>query len=350
MIALANGLTLFGEPVLLLALIVLVFALLQAERIWTRSRRKRGLEPGAMAYLLDGLVLAGVALTLVGIGTLFVHGLTSIAALLGGVFDGQRIGLLIVGMAMALGLALALARVASGRRAPQDAAGALVRAPHNLDANMAGPAAAGDTERNPAYAPASEGHDDEPLPSFALLQERWQPAAARAASAPTSFLELAEPAAPTRSRSRLAPALLTLALVVMLVSAAVLFRGQVIGVLAGMSSPGDEAAAQQNAGSEAASANVGVAVAPSATAAPAAIQPAAEAPAPVDEGPGGTKRVKSDALNMSALPGLDQQVVLVLKKGDAVALFTDARLIRDTIWVKVRFGDREGWVDQSLLE
>jgi hypothetical protein len=346
MIALSNGLTIFGEPVLLLALIVLVSALLEVERIWTRSRRKRRLDPGAMAYLLDGLGLAGMALVLVGIGTLFVKGLTSIAELLGGVFDGQRLGLLIVGMALALGLALVLARIASGRRAAQDAAGAMVAAPHSLGANMPGPALAGALEHPPTYAPADQ-LEDEPLPSLALLQERWRPAAA---SAPTSFLELAEPGAKPRPRSRLAPALLTLGLVVMLVSSAVLFRGQVIGMLAGMSSPSNDTSVQQNAGPVSASANVGVAVAPAASATDVPSQPAAVAPAPASEAPGGTKRVKSDALNMRALPGIDQQVVLVLKKGDAVAVFTDAQLLRDTIWVKVRFGDQEGWVDQSLLE
>ena len=62
------------------------------------------------------------------------------------------------------------------------------------------------------------------------------------------------------------------------------------------------------------------------------------------------KRVKSNGLNLRALPGTDQQVVVVLKQGDMVIVFTDARLIRDAIWVKVRAGDYQGWVDQSLLE
>ena len=33
-----------------------------------------------------------------------------------------------------------------------------------------------------------------------------------------------------------------------------------------------------------------------------------------------------------------------------VGLGNYARLIRDAIWVKVRAGDYQGWVDQSLLE
>ena len=121
MIALSTGLTVFSEPLLLVVLIALVFGALEGERAWTRSRRRRGLEPGAVAYLLDGLVIIGAVLALVGAAMLFVEGLTSIAALVGGVIDGERVGLLIVGMALALGLALALARAASGRRAAQDA-------------------------------------------------------------------------------------------------------------------------------------------------------------------------------------------------------------------------------------
>src|SRR5690348_13243993 len=97
MTALSSGLIMFGKPALLLALIALVLILIEAERVLTRARRRRGLEPGAMAYLLDGLIIAGVALILIGAGLLFIEGLTSIAQLLGGVFDGQRLGLLIVG-------------------------------------------------------------------------------------------------------------------------------------------------------------------------------------------------------------------------------------------------------------
>ena len=81
-------------------------------------------------------------------------------------------------------------------------------------------------------------------------------------------------------------------------------------------------------------------------------QPArgAAAPLPASDAQGAQKRVKSNGLNLRAQPGTDQQVVVVLKQGDTVTVFTDARLIRDAIWVKVRAGDYEGWVDQSLLE
>ena len=116
MIALSTGLAIFSEPMLLVTLIALVFGALEGEHIWTRSRRRRGLTPGAVAYLLDGLVIVGVALALVGAITLFVKGLALIVAMVGEVIDGERVGLLIVGIALALGLALVLTRFASGRR------------------------------------------------------------------------------------------------------------------------------------------------------------------------------------------------------------------------------------------
>ena len=41
---------------------------------------------------------------------------------------------------------------------------------------------------------------------------------------------------------------------------------------------------------------------------------------------------------MRAQPGTDQQVVVVLKQGDTVMVFNDARLIHGATWVKVRAG------------
>lgn len=348
MIALSNGLTVFGDPVLVVGLVALTFAFLETERVWTRSRRRRGFEPGAAAYLLDGLVLAGIVLVLVGLTSLFIGGLKSIAHLLGGVFDGEQVGLLIVGIALALGLALALVRIARGRRAERDVvrAGAAGAPPASLGASVAAPIATAPLEYQPAPAPHQPAAEEE-LPPLALLQERWQPAARAAANVPTSFLEIGQPQAAAAARSRFAFALslLTLAFVALLVSGAILFRGQLISMLSGLdSSSGQVAVAGDGQG----------AVQPKATAeqpvanVSSAAQPAA--PAPANDAPGGTRRVKSDELNVRARPGVDQQVVVVLTKGVSVTVLTDMRLIDNAVWVKVRIGDQEGWVDQSLLE
>jgi hypothetical protein len=351
--ALALELTIFGDPVFLVGLIALAAAALQGERAWSRSRRRGGLEPGAVAYLLDALVIVSGALALVAGATLFVQGLKSIAMLLGGVIDGERVGLLIVGMALALGLALALARVASGRRAAKPVAGAGL--PIGQDVSAAAASLAGDPAPQ-AYEPLREHFEEQPL---AMMQERWQPSAASAANVPTSFLDLVEPRATpqqqTRSRFALATTLLSLALVVMLVSGAVLFRHQLINILSGMEASYGTAGSgasfgQPDAGAETAAANVGAAAASVASAPTAASLPPTAAPLPASDAQGAQKRVKSNSLNLRAGPGVTQDVVVVLKQGDAVIVFTDASLIEGATWVRVRAGDHEGWVDQSLLE
>jgi hypothetical protein len=350
MIALSNGLSLFGEPVLLVVLIALAFAGIETERVWTRKRRRRGLDPGGMAYVLDGLVLAGVLLLLVGICALLVRTLASIARLLGGLFEGGRAGVVIVGVALALGLVWALVRIASRRRADQEMlhVGALGTPPVSARAELAEPSMAGSPEKQP----------DQPAPPLAMLQDRWQPGATTTASLPTSFLDLAEPPSPTAARSRfgVASSLLVLALVVLLVGGSILFRSQLLGLFSGPDPSRDaavvtgngEGAVQPTSSVEQPAANVSGAGLPAARA-PTAVREFV-APPPADGVQSGTKRVKSDQLNVRLEPGLGQQVVLVLAKGAAVTVLTDARLISDAIWVKVRVGDQEGWVDQSFLE
>jgi hypothetical protein len=361
MIGLSNGLTMFGDPILLVGLIALTFAFLETERVWTRTRRRRGFDPGATAYLLDGLVLAGVALAFVGISTLFVGGLSSIARLLGGAFDGEQVGLLIVGIALGFGLVLAVVRITRGRRTVQDAAypGAVAAPPSGFDQNAAEailsrppeyqPISDAISSSQPEYRPAAEpaphqATDVEAIPSLALLQERWQPTARAAANVPTSFLELGQPqSVATRSRFAFASSLLALAFVALLVSGAILFRGQLISMLSGLDSPGGQVAAIGNGESL---------VQPNATAQQPVVNvsSAEQPPAPANEAQTTTKRVRSDELNVRARPGVDQEVVVVLTKGVSVNILTDARLIGNAVWVKVRIGDQQGWVDQSFLE
>ena len=348
MIALANGLTVFGDPVLVVGLFALTFAILETERAWTRSRRRRGFEPGATAYLLDGLVLAGVVLVVVGISSLFVGGVTSIAHLLGGAFDGQRVGLLIVGTTLAIGSVVVLVRIARGRRPAPDTVRTVASSapPASFGANVAQSIPASPPAYQPAAAPAPRQPDvEEEMPPLALLQERWQPSARAAANVPTSFLEIGQPqvAAAARSRFAFALSLLTLAFVALLVSGAILFRGQLTSMLSGLDSSGGQVATLGDSGD---------AVQPNTTAEQPAVNvsSASQPTAPAIGAQGGTKRVKSDELNVRARPGVDQQVVVVLTKGVSVTVLTDARLIENAVWVKVRIGDQEGWVDQSLLE
>jgi hypothetical protein len=374
MMALSAGLNGIGHPLVLAVLIALVVGALEGERRWVRARRRRGLGPGAIAYMLDGLVLASTVLVLVGAAWLFAEGMTSIASVVGGVIQGERVGLLIVGMALALGLALALGRAASGRRAAQLASTTAAALP----ANLAGPSAtetrlAIASEQPIAYASAPyEPSENQPL---AMLQERWRPGAVSAASAPTSFLDLQDshPNKPERSRFALASTLLVLALMVLVVSGALLFRHQLMNILAGMdasygrviSATSVVPPSQPDTSAEVTAADAGAAAAlvvsapPAAedaiapTVAAAASEPTAAslaAPLPANDRQAAQKRVRSNSLNVRAQPGTDQQVVLVLAQGDSVTVLNDARLIQGATWIKVRAGDVEGWVDQSLLE
>jgi hypothetical protein len=354
MIALSTALTGLSEPIWLVALILLVFGALQCERLWTRARRRSGREPGALAYLLDGLVIVGTVLVLVGAATLFLKGLTTIAAMLGGLLNNERVGPLVVGIALALGLALVLARIASGRRAAQDSVGAgAMELPSIYPALSATEVDLADLpEQQLGDGPPQVRIEEQSVPALSMMRERWQPAAATAASVPTSFLDLAEPRAQSRTRSRfaLASTLLTLALVVMLVGGAVLFRRPLIDMLAGVASNAT-AGPVSGASSVQPAANVGAVAASVASAPTAASRTATAAPLPTSAAQGAAqKRVISNGLNLRAQPGTDQQVIVVLKQGDLVTVFNDARLIQGATWVKVRAGELEGWVDQSLLE
>jgi hypothetical protein len=288
MTALSTGLTGLSQPAVLVALFALVIGALEGERMWTGGRRRRSLGPGALAYLLDMLVIIGTLLVLVGIVTLFVGGLTSIASVVGGVINGERVGLLIVGMALALGLALALARAASGRRAAQELAraNAALMLSSNLGPAVAETRLAVAAEQPMVYVPQPYERYEAPPPPLAMMQERWRPGAASAASVPTSFLDIKEPSVsqPARSRFALASTLLALALVVMVVSGSLLFRHQLMNVLAGMEAAygdvvnvGSSAPPSQPAAGAENAADVGAAV--SVASAPTAASLAAPLPA-----------------------------------------------------------------------
>jgi hypothetical protein len=365
MMALSAGLNGVSHSLVLVVLIAVVLGALEGERMWVRGRRRRGLGPGTVAYLLDGLVIVSTVLVLVSAIWLFAEAMTSIAAVVGGVINGERVGLLIVGMALALGLALALGRAASGRRAAQIAiANAAAAAPTYLGSSAAETRLAVASEQPVAQAPAPyESYEIQPL---AMMQERWRPGTVAAASVPTSFLDLQDPRPnkPERSRFALASTLLVLALVVLVVSGALLFRHQLMNILAGMEAsyggvistsrvvqPTQPDTSAEQVAVDVGAAAVSVASVPTATS--RVSEPTAAslaAPLPASDGQPAQKHVRSNSLNLRAQPGTDQQVVVVLSQGESVTLLNDARLIQGATWVKVRAGDAEGWVDQSLLE
>lgn len=307
-----DGLRMLSSPSLIVALLVFGLVTLELERAWTRARRRANAYPGALAYLLDGLVVLSVVASI----AMFVARLGS-AWMSGGV--RPLAGLAAIG-------AITIATVALVRRR----AGQPGQATASADGGAEEPVAA------PAMPVQSD--PDEPASELLLYQKRR----ARVALAhPRSFLDLAAPAAapearPKRRRGALVAALIVLVATGALAGGALLFRQQATDLLsrarqialrvaaASGTAPPEPAAGLSAIGARA--------TAPPATPAQTIMQ------------------VKSASLNLRAEPGTDQPVVLVLAKGEAVTLLNETRIVRQSAWVKVRVGDRVGWVSRTLLE
>jgi hypothetical protein len=336
----STGLWVLSSPWVLGALLVLALGALEGERHWTRTRRQAAEHPGPLAYVIDGVALAGAVLFAIGAVLLIVRAVLALLQLVGaGVgWMGQRAAdnpwaLAVVTALCVVGMGGALLLRRSG------GAARLTASP----APLAEPRPAAPPPAEPAMLPerrAAPSDFDDALGGVSMFQGRPQPAGA-SAQHPRSFLDIPRSEAPPvpepKRRSRVVPALIAL-VVVALVGGAVVFRAPLTQLLASAS-------------------NNTVAAAPGATAAPASgalsqgeptaqvVPTAAPAPAQAE-----TRHVKSDSLNLRAGPGTDQAVLVVLAKGDQVALLDESQVVGDTTWIKVRAGDREGWVSEKLLE
>jgi hypothetical protein len=366
---LSAGLSGFNTIWLLVALLALAWAALECERWWTRARRRRGAQPGVVAYVLDGVVVSSLVLWIAGLVTLLFQGITMILALIGGLFGwlgaqwnnnpSWLFGLLVVSIAVMAGATFVLRRAAARRSAhagapgwPRDTSVALpevagITFTSAASSQSAGvistpspaPLAANPVDRRPAHVSMpTESLADQALPTLAMLQQRRKHVAV---PQPASYMELSESAPrlaqPTKQRRSAAPALVTLVAVVsVLFGAVVLFRPQVITMISPTDLTRIEAATPSLPvpNGQSVAANAG----------------AAAVPSPDDNPHAETKRVKSDVLNVRVSPGIDQDVIFVLSKGNTVTLLNEARVIQDNTWVKVRIGSREGWVNQKLLE
>ena len=130
---LSAGLSSFNTIWLLVALLALAWAALECERWWTRARRRCGAQPGVVAYLLDGVMVSSVMLWIAGLVTLLFQGITTILALIGGLFGwfgaqsnnnpSWLFGLLVVSIAVMAGATFVLRRDTARRGAPAGAPG-----------------------------------------------------------------------------------------------------------------------------------------------------------------------------------------------------------------------------------
>lgn len=308
-----DGLRMLSSPLLIVALLVFGLAALELERAWTRARRRDNAYPGALAYLLDGLVVLSVVVGIAGIAML--------VARLGGAWMSGVWPL--AGLA-AMG-AITIAAVALVRRRAGQPGQATARADGGAEEPVAAPA----MPVQPGAAPASE---------LLLYQKRRAPVAL---AHPRSFLELATPAAapevrPKRRRGALVAVLIVLAATGALAGGALVFRQQATDLL----SRARQIALRVAAASGTAPPELAARL--SATGARATAPPATPAQT--------IMQVKSASLNLRAEPGTDQPVVLVLAKGETVTLLNETKVVRQSAWVKVRVGDRVGWVIRALLE
>jgi hypothetical protein len=338
----STGLWVLASPWVLAVLIVFGLGALEGERQWTRMRRQAAANPGPVAYAIDGLALAAAVLFAIGVVLLVARALLGLLQLVGaGVgWMGQRAAdnpwaLAIVTMVCLVGVGGAVLlrrRAGRARLAVLPVLGADAR-PAAPRAERADSAVGLPEERvAPAVADALDG--------VSMFQNRPRPAGGTTGH-PRSFLDIpradAPPASAPKRRPRVVPALVAL-LVVALVGGAVVYRAPLTELLAGAT------------GGRVASATAGATAMPTGAALVESQPTALAAPTAAAPIQAATRHVKSDSLNLRAGPGTDQPVLAVLAKGDAVALLDDNQLVGDTTWIKVRAGDREGWVSEKLLD
>jgi hypothetical protein len=340
----STGLWVLSTPWVLAVLLALGVGGLEGERYWTRTRRRAAARPGPLAYCLDGLSLGGIALFILGLVLLILQLVGALVRLAGTAIGwmGQQASAhpwpLVGGAVLCLAVvaAVVLGRNAMRARALRPVAAPTPRFAVAHAVEMPAASAVGGTTAPRETAGELSGEE---LGGLSMYQARSRPSSSPAMH-PQSFLDMRRADAPPENkpkrRSAVVPALVGL-IVIALVAGGVLFRTQIVGLVSGVAGVADERA-------PAATQVAGVAAAGQ-TAPSAAVGPTA-APVVALE----VRRVKSDSLNLRVAPGTDQAVLGVLARGEQVTLLSERQDIAATSWVKVRAGEREGWVSEKLLE
>jgi len=348
----------FGTFQMAPLLFILAVVVLELERWWTRSRRRQNVSPVPIAYVLDGVfVLSLIALAL----DLFLATVALVGAALAWIsyeasanpwaLAGVAVGSLVLlgGIVLARFRRGDLPASAAGEQVPAVRFSPVLAAAHAVGAPAAqsgAEAIGGDTHTaqatiEPVIAPPplaadrSELFEEEPVIAVAMLKQRSKYVAT---PQPQSFLDLApaEPPVPTPERPRrslAAPLAIVLLAAVLFAGSGLLFRRQIAAAVTGAAMV----------------APVGLASPTTRVDRATAISALALTAIPVDSVIA-TRKVKIDMLNVRAAPGTDNEIVIVLHKGAEVTVLNEQQLVQDSIWVKIRTGDREGWVSQKFLE
>jgi hypothetical protein len=353
-------------------LLVLAVALLEAERVWTRGRRRRGRHVGAPAYMLDALAIVSAVLAAAGALALVARGILSAALLAGGLLiwvasQARPYSWLLITIAAIIaagtaGVRLARARLRASHRHPElseqsatatgpvesDQAGlAIVRPPtpqplgqpvsptSRLPA-LAASSALAQASAAPAGSPPRiiTAQIDEPTETLASLSTIGHSRRSYTPSAPQpqSFLTSAPEVEKRRPRARLALAALAL---IVVGSGGFAFRQPIAGLLPALRpATGEDIATAPRLPTPNPALSGTATLAPALPTIPALV----------------SRRVRSDTLNLRVGPGTDQQVIAKLTRGASVVLLGEAASVDGRMWVRVRVAEQEGWVSQDLLE
>lgn len=325
-----------GAPSFLLALVLIAVSLLELERRWTRMRRFAGMPAGALAFVLDSLVILTALLVVIGIALMLTQAIASVLqytlAQISGLawsIDGTAAGLTI-GATIALIALIALVRRMTVRLPSfrSERAGATL-------SRLSTPG-----ERHPPSAapipatPDRATSGDEEEPHLVMLRARQtMPRPVPTPQQPWSWSPATVQPEPEPSTQRLHWGMTgVVALLLAVGGAGFVYRDAIPGMLSGLTTQTTVIAALPS------SADVPV---PSPVPAVSAIVAPTSAPQ--------TWQVAVERLNLRAGPGTGYPVVTTLKGGDAVESLGETAGSGEDVWLRVRAGTQEGWVFRAFL-
>lgn len=314
-------------------LLMLAVGLLEAERAWTKTQRNNGDALGMETYVMDGSVILCVVLAFVSVVLLIVRLILGLLSAVGAAVVAIDTPMSFMIVLLSLAVVAAVTVIVLQRR----------RGPRPVPAAPAAPARPTAQPAQPAYD--SVGYGYQTLPS---MQAQRPQAQAAAPNQPQSFLDMKtesnrlDKERPGPNRTRLA--LLTCFVVLLGIGGYLLRDAIAAGV------PVVTAIAKTTI------ANIGPAIAAdqattaalSATTGPAATSEAATVPAAAAEPQ--VRTVAVDALNLRQEPGTNGAILAKMKLGAQITVLGDQTTINGAPWVKVRFEQVEGWVNETFLQ
>lgn len=325
-----------GAPSVLLALVLIAVSLLELERRWTRARRFAGMQAGAPAFVLDGLVICAALLAVIGgalmltqaIGSALQATLTQISGLEWKI-DGTATDLTL-GVAVALLMLLALMRRMTVRFP------SATSQPERAGATLARRSAPG--ERHPPSAapipatPDRATSGDEEEPHLVMLRARQTMPRSMPPSQPPWSHNAAQPESKPSTRRLRWGMMVVVALLLAISGAGFVYRDAIPMMLPGLAVQAPVIASLPSSADVPAPSPV---PAIAATVAPTSVPQAWQ--------------VAVERLNLRAGPGTSYPVLITLRHGDEVEHLGETAGSGEEVWLRVRAGTQEGWVFRAFL-